>query len=43
MNGKGKMRLKIGKVTVTVTYRYENLTEETINKFNKMLAKGVTK
>ena len=43
MNGKGKIRLKIGKVTVNVTYRYENLTEETKNKFNKILAKGVTK
>ena len=38
MSGKGKMKVKVGKVTVTVSYRYSGLTEQTKENFNKMLA-----
>ena len=38
MNGKGKMKLKIGKTQINVTYRYSGLTEQTKENFNKLLA-----
>lgn len=40
MNGKGKMKLKIGKTQINVTYRYSGLTEQTKETFNKMLARA---
>lgn len=38
MNGKGKMKLKIGKMQINVTYRYSGLIEHTKENFNKLLA-----
>ena len=35
---KGKMKLKIGKSQVTVTYRYSGLTEQIKDTFNRLLA-----
>lgn len=35
---RGKMKVKIGKVVVNVTYRYSGLTEQTKENFNKLLA-----
>ena len=43
MDGNGKMKLKIGKVQVNVTYRYSRLTEQTKKNFNKLLAERETK
>ena len=38
MNGNGKMKLKIGKSQVNITYRYSGLTEQIKQNYNKMLA-----
>ena len=35
---KGKMKFKIGKTQVNVTYRYSGLTEQNKENYNKMLA-----
>ena len=38
MKTHGKMKLKIGKSVVNVTYRYSGLTEQIKENYNKMLA-----
>ena len=43
MNGNGKMKFKIGKTQINVTYRYSELTEQIKESYNKMVAERKTK